>query len=200
LPSVPDYRYDLCETLARAGYSGQRISPDEAESHIRMLEEAITLARGLAAAYPFPVYAAAHARNYERLGSLLHQVKRLAEAERAFRKAVELQTDLAQQQPGVVAVQLGLAAFQSSLARVLAEQGARREARTILETVTQKLEEVAAKTHQPNRARAALARGYRELARVLEQQGEADLASQALQKAENLGSAGKSGGAPLPEK
>jgi serine/threonine protein kinase/tetratricopeptide (TPR) repeat protein len=198
-PTVPDYRYDLCETLARAGFSGQRIEPGEAEPHIRMLEEAITRARGLAAEYPsFPVYAAAHARNHERLGSLLHQLKRLEEAERAFRKAVELQTDLVQQQPGVVAVQLALAANQSSLARVLAERGARQEARTILEAIAQRLEEVAAKTPLSSRTRSALARRYRELAALLEQQGEADLASQALRKAEKFGSAGQSGGVPRP--
>jgi tetratricopeptide (TPR) repeat protein/tRNA A-37 threonylcarbamoyl transferase component Bud32 len=190
-PKMPDFRYDLCETLARAGYSRRPGAPDAAPKAERLLAEAVTLAHDLTTQYPnVPLYAAARAHVQDRLGALLVQLKRPDEADKAFRKAVMLQSRLVKQHPEVVAYGLSLALMQASLGRLQAERGNLKEARTLLETATIRLEELRSKgdkDKRPGWVRFSLGRSQRELSRVLTRLGENELAAQALRRADELG-------------
>lgn len=188
-PRVPDYRYDLGETLARVqppGPSNPRgLTPTMARER---LEEAVTISSALASEYPnVPQYTASHAQALDRLGIVLHDMNQSESAEKAHRKAVTLQTALVKQHPDVAAYGFSLALMQSSLARMDMEARNWEEARTLLESSTERLEALRKKDPRMMFVRPFLGRSYRDLAQALNRLGAAESATEAQKKAEALG-------------
>jgi tetratricopeptide (TPR) repeat protein len=187
-PKVPDYRYELCETLARtrvSGPPGATTSSDEAK---KLLEEAIKMSSDLVAEYPnVPQYVASRAQAHDRLGVLLQEMKQLEEAEGVLRKGVGFQAELVKQHGEVTAYSFSLALMQASLARVLSDRGKLPEARTLLEASAKRLESLLKKDEKMGFLRMFLEHRYRELAQVLTKLGEKELAAEAQKKADTFG-------------
>ena len=140
-PNVPDYRLDLCETLARPQPPARPGEANAGGKRRERLEDAIALAAQLAAQYPnVPDYAAAHVRCLDGLGMALFQAGKLDEAEKRHRKAVALQNRLVKRYPQVVAYRFWLGLMERSLGDVLGERGQLKEAQTLLESATQRVE------------------------------------------------------------
>src|SRR5205085_8238695 len=109
-PKVPDYRQDLCETLARVSYPGLPSAPASGPAARPLLEEAAALSAALVTEYPnVPQYAASRAGVQEKLGLVLRQLKETEKAEEALRKAVGWQAELVKRHPEVVAYGFSLA-------------------------------------------------------------------------------------------
>ena len=192
-PKVPDYRYELGETLARMSMPGPPLRADQ-ERSLRQLEEAATLSGGLIDDYPnVALYVVSHALVHDRLGELLEQMDQGEEAERHYRKAIGLEATLSRQHPEVAIFDLTLARIQRSLARVLTDKKDFKEARTLLEASADRLEAMVKKAPQPDRVRVSLGRTERDLADVLTQLGERDLAAKAQRRADELGPERKAG-------
>jgi tetratricopeptide (TPR) repeat protein len=191
---VPDYRFDLCETLGRPGPPG-RGGEGDGEARVReRLEEAVSRSAELVAQYPnVPEYAAAHARYLDRLGMSLARAGKLAEAEGLHRKAVASQIRLAEQYPDVVAYRVWLGLMERSLGRVVGDRGGLKEARELLERATERVEALRKKDARLGGVRPFLGMAYRDLARVLSQSGEPARAAEALRKAEEFGRDGGPG-------
>ncbi len=187
-PKVPDYRYDLCETLARTAFSGQPLSSEAAPVAQRLLDEALTLSHGLVTEYPsVPLYRALHSVVLERQSFLLVRMNKREESEKALRKAVGLHADLVRQHPEVVAYNFTYAMMQSILAHKLSERNEWKEARTLLEAATERLEGILKRDPGLRSAQGCLGRSERELSQVLTRLGEPELAARALKKAEEFG-------------
>src|SRR5439155_1196141 len=84
-PKVPDYRFDLCSTLAKPSPPDRgRPGPPAMNPATRRqrLEEAVALSAPLVAEYPnVPDYAAAHARYLDGLGITTFLAGKPADAE-----------------------------------------------------------------------------------------------------------------------
>jgi tetratricopeptide (TPR) repeat protein len=186
LPQVPDYRYDLCETLARAAFSGYQPGSDAAAD--AQLKQAFMLSDDLVSRYPsVPLYKALHSLVLERQSFLLFRMNKRDESEKTLRKAVGLHADLVRQHPEVVAYNVTYAMFQSILAHKLCDRDEWKEARSLLESATERLETILKKDPRLRSAQGCLGRSERDLAQVLTQLGEPELAARALKKAEEFG-------------
>jgi len=206
-PKVPDYRYDLGETLARpvmwrAGSErspsdrspGRPNSPDSFLNSQKRLEEALGISTALSAEYPsMPQYAASQAQVHDKLGLIFERMQKLDKAEPERRRAVALQLDLVKKHPDVIAYNYSLAVMESSLARLLGEREKWKESRPLLEDSTTRLEALlqnSRKLVDPlglGFMRMTLNRSYRVLSEVLTHLGESDLAAAAKRKAETYG-------------
>lgn len=185
---MPDYRYDLGETLARVGGPGRPLSRDLLWESQKRLEEALAITTALVAEYPtMPQYAASQAQVHDKLGFVFERSEEFDKAETSRRTAVALQSDLVNKHSDVIAYNYGLSVMQSSLARLLAERGNWKESRSLLEASTQRMEALLRKDSKLGFLRMALDRSYRDLGQVLTRLGETDLASAAYQKAEAFG-------------
>jgi tetratricopeptide (TPR) repeat protein len=183
-PKVPDYRFDLCETLRRLPPPRQFGSPPDPKNRER-LQEAVDLSADLVALYPnVPQYAAANAQYLDRLGIELYAARDLAAAEKTHRQALTRQTGLVKQYPEAASYAFWLSLMERSLARVLADQGELKEARSRLTSATERLETLRKK--DPGAA-PLLGMTYRELAGVLNRSGETELALKMSKKAEEFG-------------
>ncbi|MCI0458893.1 MAG: tetratricopeptide repeat-containing serine/threonine-protein kinase, partial [Gemmataceae bacterium] len=180
-PNVPDYRYDLSETYAKVD---ARLAPDRIPVAKQRLEKALAISRKLVADYPNVFhYAASHAQIHHKLGIVLQRMKQHTEAERMLREAESLQATLVQRYPESSWNNLSLAFIQSSLARVLSERKRWMEARTLLEAAIDRLE-VLHEAGPPRYGPGPLGLIYHDLAHVLTQLGEKELAAFAFRKAE----------------
>jgi tetratricopeptide (TPR) repeat protein len=187
-PRVPDYQFDLCETLARPVFAPRRGAlPFGVMYPQDRLDEAISLSAKLVAQYPnVPQYTAAHAQYHDRLGIALQQARKHKEAEKKHRAAVALQTRLVKQYPHVVAYGIWLSLMERSLGRVLSEQNQLQEARSRLEAAAHRLEQIRQKEPALGPLRMALGITYLDLARVLDRAGDKVAAKKAQQKAEKF--------------
>jgi serine/threonine protein kinase len=187
-PKVPDYRYDLSETLARVGGPGRPLSSDLLSESKKRLDEALALSTALVNEYPtMSQYAASQAQIHDKLGFVFENVGEVEKAEKSRRKAVSLQADLAKKYPDVIVYSYSLAIMQSSLARQLLELGNWKETKLLLEAATSQLETILSKDPKlagAGFARMMLNRNYRDLAQVLERLGEKELAAQTARKAD----------------
>ncbi len=194
---VPDYRYDLAETLARRSAPGG-LSRAELDVAQRQLEEAATTAKELTDEYPtVPLYAASRALIFDRLGDVQEHLSQPDKALPEYQKAVSLQTTLARQHADVLAYDLTLARMQRSLARVQVDRKQLKEARAVLEGTADHLEAVLKKSPTTLSVRSSLGRTQRDLADVLTRLGEKDLATKAQKRADELGPE-RRGGPPGP--
>ncbi len=118
-PKVPDYRYELCETLTRVGFF-QRLNPqDGLPDGPQMLRDAVKLSGELMSQYPsVPLYTASHANALDKLGVKLLESHQLDDAENSLTEAVKLQSGLVRQHPKVVAYGFALSMMQTALGRI----------------------------------------------------------------------------------
>jgi tetratricopeptide (TPR) repeat protein len=184
-PRVPDYRLDLCETLALSRL-GPPERPRDGNPDARKrerLEEAIALSGPLVTEYPnVPDYAAAHGRYLEQLGVALFASAKPDDAEKTLRKAATVQQRLVKQYPEVVAYGFGLSLTERSLGRVLNERREWKEARALLEDAVSRMEALQKKDPRLGAIRPLLGVAYRDLAQALKGSGEVGLAEEALRK------------------
>jgi serine/threonine protein kinase len=126
------------------------------------------------------------ARAYERLGTVLRQQQRLAEAERAYRQAVDLKKKELAADPGNPFARLDLAIWRRTLAGFLLQLDRPREARDLL------LESIADIKRWPERdfggwaRREQLTEQYPDLVAALRRAGEPEAAAQVAREAEQL--------------
>jgi tetratricopeptide (TPR) repeat protein len=141
-PTVPDFAYELCETLV--DFHVVDLPPDDRAAAIAQLQEAATLSDKLLADHPqTTAYAISNVHIYNRLGSLLRFTGRESEAETALRRAYERQAGVAAQFPDLAIHAVWQARIVGNLSKLLIERGNRDEAlalvRATLETIEPKL-------------------------------------------------------------
>ena len=192
-PKVPDYRYDLGETLVRQtgmGGPGRPGDSDWLSESKKRLKEALDISTALVTEYPtMPQYAASQAQVHDRFGLVFERLQDFNQAEAERRKAVALQSDLVKKHQEVLAYNYSLSVMQTSLARVLGERENWKEARSLLEASITRLEVLLndPRLGNQNFMRMTLDRSYRDLGQVLMRLGETELAAKAKRKAEAYG-------------
>ena len=157
-PKVPDYRFDLCESLGRPQ------DADDADRSRARLKEAIDLSAPLVADYPHvPDYAAARARYLNEYGVLTFLAGKPEEAQTLMCSAVAEQGKIVAEHPAVVAYRFWLSAMERCLGRVLCERKQWPEARLRLESAIARLEAPAVGRSATWRRPPAAADGLRRL-------------------------------------
>jgi eukaryotic-like serine/threonine-protein kinase len=194
-PKVPDYLFDLCETLGRPGRPGRPGGDTDAEARsTQRLQEAISASAELIAKYAnVPEYTAAHVRYLSDLGIVSYRAGKFDEAEKLQRKARAIQSKLVKQYPEVGAYRFWLSMIEHALAKVLAKRGEWQEARQRLESASARVEALRQADPKFGPAPGFLGMIYRDLAAVLDASGETALAAESLGKAETLRKAGGPG-------
>jgi serine/threonine protein kinase len=194
-PKVPDYVLDLCETLDRPGPPpGRAGNPDSGARSEERIGEAVKLSEELVSKYAnVPAYSAALARYLNHLAMAFYRAGKLVDAEACYLRSLKIQGKLVRQYPDVVAYGCWLSMMEHGLARVQAERGEWKEARARLESASTRIETL--KKKEPHLEWAGHLSGmiYRDLARVLDSSGESVLATEARQKADELGGGGGPG-------
>jgi serine/threonine protein kinase len=187
---IPEYRHALAETYS--SFDVRRRSVEE--SDFAVAEEALITALGHAKRLVddyanVPAYAISLIHIYHKLAYVQQQMAkftepeihrtRIAEAERSLRAAAELQSVLIRRFPDAPAYKMWLARFQSSLARLLRDEGRFDESRAVSESAISSLEaELQPELETPNLHRSLVSQ-YRNLAETLDQMGETALAMEA---------------------
>jgi serine/threonine protein kinase len=179
-PQMPDYRLDLCRTLATVDLRPPRLAGQNLPAAESRLLEALAMAEQLVAEYPdVPDYLATQAKTHHDLGIIYRQTRRWEQAERSDRLALACQQDLARRVPGVVAYQAWQGAYTHALADVLMIVGKVDEAQLLLERAVGPLEDL--RQEQPNLwyLHGMLGDMQRSLAQIHRRQGKINLADAA---------------------
>jgi tetratricopeptide (TPR) repeat protein len=154
---------------------------------MQRLDKAVSIEEQLVREHPnIPDFALSLAHTHHRRADVLQRAGQLDEAERSLRRAVSVQTGIADQFPESAPHQAAAALFRFSLARVLADRDRLPEACEMLESATADLETAAADESAPPYVRGLAARSYQALAHILRQLGEHDQADQAQDRARQL--------------
>jgi tetratricopeptide (TPR) repeat protein len=196
-PDVPDYRYELCETLATPRFPGPRFVAEEDPDAEGRLRTALELSQTLVREHPnIPEYAAAQIHTHHKLAHLLRDTDRPQEAEASLRTVLALQAALVGQFPAVSSHRVWQSVIQESLANLLSERGELNEARSLLEGAIATLNDCQAGEGKPTYSRL-LSRNYENLADVLSRLGEREQAEAARRLAQE---SGFGDGPPPPER
>jgi serine/threonine protein kinase len=187
-PHVPEYRFDLSETLAWMEVRGPPPpgfpSSKAAETDF---QEALRLSRELVAEHPnVPDYQISKAQIHSKLAGLQKQNHQLDKAEKNLRQAVVLQNSLVLRFPKVPFHQFLNVQFQDALVDVLLEQKKWEESRPLLESSIKQLTKMLGQDKNKSFLGFALADDYGKLAKVLHAVGNPELAAQAEQQAKEL--------------
>jgi serine/threonine protein kinase len=186
-PQVPEFRFDLGETIALVDGPGLFFGGGDSPEMEKACGEAARLARGLVAEYPnVPAYQFSRAKIHFRLGLLHRQHKELELAEEDFRQAVEMQAFLAQRFPNVVFHRLLHVFMQRNLVEVLMEEKKWKENRTLLNSLIAQLQKPAGDEEVVRFLTNALVESYDSLAKTLHALNEPQLAAQAEKQAKQL--------------
>src|SRR5262249_10416857 len=137
-----------------------------------------------------------HARYHDRLGMRLLRAGESGAAEKAHRKAFDLQTQLVKQHPNVVAYQFWLSLMERSLGKALSDLGQLSHARTHLKNATDRAEALRKKAPHLGGVLPFLGMAYRDLADALSRSGEPEAAAEALRKSAEFGPPGRGPGPP----
>jgi len=184
-PANPDYRFELAETYAAVARSAGRQSVSEEDRH--RLQEALRIETELVQQYPHvPDYQAALARLHTEWARLAAGANQWPEAEKHLRQAVTIQQSLADRFPDLLPYRMELARQTMLLSGVLHVQGKKEENRKLLEEAIQRAEKMLQRPDRAMLARGFLAWAYAAQAELLQQLGQAELAEQARQKAEQF--------------
>jgi len=184
-PAAPAYRLELAETYAQA----QPTSNDPAA----LAEAEQRLQHALAMMAELPPFApdaqrtlSLQARAEGRLGSILLLEKRRPEAERAYRRSLDIYRTLEPrpQSPPVDAV--NGETIRLALADLMVQDGRLNWARLLLETGIERTQKLTADHANFRPLLFVLAEHYQALAEILTRQGESSLAAEAMHKAESL--------------
>lgn len=184
-PDVPDYRFDLSKTYAEVALPDRQPNAALTAAIEERLRQSLLLSERLMAENPnVPEYAASHVHSLYLLTESLRFSRRPNEAETTLRKALALQSTLAEQFPTVNSYLAWQAILQESLAKMLADRGLATEARTLLDSALATLDQVLKRDPQ--------AAGYvhnlqgrcdRNLAEVLTQLGQPEKAAEVFRRA-----------------
>jgi tetratricopeptide (TPR) repeat protein len=182
-PDVPDYRYELCETLATTRFRGSRFLAEEHPTAEQRLRKALELSKELVREHPnIPEYTGSQIHIHHKLAHVLRHTGRPKESEASLRSALDLQSALVRQFPAVSSHRAWQAVVQESLADLLRERGELNEARSLLEDSVSMLNDCLAEDRKPEHVRL-LVRNYENLADVLSRLGEQELADAARRQA-----------------
>jgi tetratricopeptide (TPR) repeat protein len=184
-PQVPEYRFDLGETLALMDVRGPAPNAPDAEKDF---QESLRLFRDLVTEHPnVPGYQFARGQTHHKLGQSQRQSRQLDRAEKNLRQAVEIQNALVQRFPKNIPYRLSKVRFQNDLGDLLLDQKRWKEGRSVLESNISLLEKLIAQDEQLRHQTGILAINYSKLARALNALGEPQAASAAEQRANELG-------------
>ena len=184
---MPDYRLDLCESLAGSG------PPDRQGSRsLERLNEAIDLSSRLVDEYPkVPDYQSAQCRFFDRLGMQLLRSGKTDEAKIVYLEAFSRQSHLVKQYPDVIAYSFWLSLIERSLGEVFSKESKLPEAKSYLKKAIDRAESLRKQAPHLGGIPPFLGMAYRDLADVLSRAGETGPAAEARAKAERLPSPGR---------
>jgi serine/threonine protein kinase/tetratricopeptide (TPR) repeat protein len=187
-PHVPEYRFDLSQTLALMDVRGPPMFFLKSAVTDKNLQEALKLLRDLVAEHPnVPDYQLCKAQIHHRLADLQRQQKgQLPAAEKNLRQAVELQNTLAQRFPKVWFHQFMNVLFRDTLVDVLMDQKKWEDSRPLLDTSIKQMKKLLGQDKSMMFLNFALANNYTKLARTLRELHEPELAAQADQQAREI--------------
>jgi tetratricopeptide (TPR) repeat protein len=191
-PSVPEYRYDLCVTLAQQDVGFLFAPFPIPREQQKDYTEALRLAKALVAEHPnVPDYQITRSHIHMRLGHTYQFDKELDKAEAEYRQALQIHKTLAQRSPKVTFHHFVKARITETLSDVLVAQDKLDESRTLLESSIADLQKLAAQDENPRFLHWAQADAYRRLAKTLTALDEPELAAQASQQAKQISQSGK---------
>ena len=178
-------QFEWADTLAMTGQADSRTPLPE--SDVADLQQALKLATGLHEKCPTaPEYALLQANVQQKLGMHCLAAKQWSEAQGQLTNAASVLERLVATSPNNLLFQTSLARVRWELADSLRRQGSLAPARGLLEKAIAEYDAFRG-TEAGRRASAGLLAGlYRELARVLEQLGEKQLALGASETADRL--------------
>jgi serine/threonine protein kinase len=209
-PHVPEYRFELSETLAWMDVRG-RPPPGFPSSMAAEIDfqEALRLSKELVAEHPnVPDYQLSKAQIHSKLAGLQKQSNQLDQAEKNLRQAVVLQNSLVLRFPKVPFHQYINVMFQDALADVLVEQKKWQESRPLVESSIKQLTKMLGQDKNKTFLGFTLADDYAKLAKILRGLGQPELAARAEEQAKEVRQAlpkgpgspkklGKSGPSPI---
>jgi serine/threonine protein kinase len=186
-PQVPDYRFDLSETLAELDVRGPPMTFPGATTNEKDFQEALRLARELVVEHPnVPDYQLSKAQIHYRLAFVQKQNRQLDKAEKNMRQAVDLQSSLAQRFPRVQFHQFMVVFFQDGLVDVLLEQKKWADSRPLLESSIKQLKKLMGQDKTMLFLSYPLSEDYSKLAKTLRELQEPELAVEADRQAREL--------------
>jgi tetratricopeptide (TPR) repeat protein len=160
-PNVPDFAYELCETLV--DFHVLDLPADDRTAGIAQLQEAAALSEKLLTDHPqTTAYVISNIHIYNRLGALLRFADRGAEAETALRRAYERQSRVVAQFPDLAIHAVWQARIAGNLSKLLIERKKRDEALTLVRATWETIEPILSKSDDPGSAQA-----LNELSRIL---------------------------------
>jgi tetratricopeptide (TPR) repeat protein len=192
-PDVPDYRYDLAETLAAVDLPGplvfgprgappRTITEEERADALARLTESLGIVEDLVAKQPnVSDYASAQVRLLVRLAEVEGLGGRADEAPKHLERAASLQAGLADRFPEAASYRVWLALVKNAQARLRIERKEEREALSSLDSSIATLEPLANQPRMPH-VRGLLAMSYGMRAEVLRGLGEGEKAEESLKK------------------
>ncbi len=183
-PDVAEYRYDLATTYAMAARPFGHLDAASRKTAEQRLLSALAIMDKLVAEHPnIPDYQMARVRMFHGLARLQQDGSDPEAAEKTLRKALTLQTSLAERFPRVAIYKVWLAAFQGSLADILRDRGLLKESRTLLENANSLLTRLLSDKDEAFPLHGLLADNYTRLAEVLRRSGQAAPAARAEEQA-----------------
>jgi tetratricopeptide (TPR) repeat protein len=186
-PNVPEYRFDLSETLALMDLRGPFFSFPASPGLEKDFQEALRLSKELVTEHPnVPDYKFSKANIHYRLGLLQKANKELDKAESNLLQALDLQTTLAQRFPKMDLHLFLKIRFQDELINVLLDQKKWAESRPLLESSISQLKKMIAKDVNAKFLHFALADDSYKLAKALYQLDDPELANYYEHQAEEI--------------
>lgn len=181
-PRNTEYVHGLCETYARLNIRDPLIPGETYHTLEERLLKGLQLSEELVAAHPeVPSYAVTEVHILLKLSELLQRMDWGAQAEVHLRKALEVQTSLAERFPQA-AYKVWLAEVQRALAGTLAGKYRMEDARTLLESALETLEIVWETEERPEKFQVLMGGCCHELGRILMEMGEMEAAEKIFQK------------------
>jgi serine/threonine protein kinase len=165
-PLVPDYRLELCETLA-GGMSGGPpgggppgggppggFAAGGPRFQLEGLKEALTLSAELVRQYPnVPEFTSAYVRFLDRQGMVSVRMGEIPVAEKTFRKAHQLQTQLVHRYPDIPSYRFWLCLVERSLGECLLLTGRWGEATDLFLLALERAEQLETVDKMPGASR-----------------------------------------------
>jgi len=184
-PALPAYRLELAETYAQAQPTSN--DPEALAEVEQRLQRALAMMEEL----PRPDADAQRtlslqARAEGRLGSILLLEKRRPEAERAYRRSLDLYRTLEPRPAAPPVDAVNGETIRLALADLMVQEGRLNWARLLLEAGIARTQKLAAPHANFRPLLLVLAEHYQALAEILTRQGESALAAEATHKAESL--------------
>lgn len=196
-PGVPDYRYDLVETLARFDGPPWHVPKNDNGSAQKALEEALDLSRELVSQYGnVPDYKVSKVLLHFRLALLQSTTRQTGKVEEHFRQALALQETMVRLDPKFVGHQVMKAELEAHLADFLRTQKKPKDALALLLPMLTRLEKLLADDPGLESLRFPLSFHYQRLAAAYHDLGQEKEAAAASRKSQDYRPSFKGGPRP----